>query len=300
MRILNFGSLNVDHVYAVPHFVRPGETLSSLRYQTFAGGKGLNQSIALARAGAEVCHGGKIGHDGLFLKKLLESNGVDTSNIKVTDHVSGHAIIQVNEQGQNCILLYGGANREIMCHDVDCVLENFDAGDVILLQNEISGLKYVLKRAMEKGLRVALNPSPISNDLRDCDFSAVAWFLLNEIEGTELTGQNEPEKIALELLRRYPRASVVLTLGAHGVLFADSDGILRHGIYKVQVVDTTAAGDTFTGYFLAGVLEGLTDKMCLERASIASSLAVGRKGASDSIPDRKEVDLKQQEWRTDQ
>jgi len=296
MRILNFGSLNVDHVYAVPHFVRPGETLSSLHYQTFAGGKGLNQSIALAKAGAEVYHGGKIGQDGLSLKKLLESFCVDTSNIMVTDHTSGHSIIQVDELGQNCILLYGGTNREILPHDVDCVMGNFKAGDVLLLQNEISGLKYILQRAKEQGLRVALNPSPISADLRDCDFSIVAWFLLNEIEGNELTGHSEPEKIALELLRRYPQSSIVLTLGAQGVLFADSNGILRHGIYKVPIVDTTAAGDTFTGYFLEGVLSGLPNEKCLERASIASSLAVGRKGASDSIPDKKEVDQKQQEW----
>ncbi|HHW31715.1 MAG TPA: ribokinase [Clostridiaceae bacterium] len=296
MRILNFGSLNIDYVYSVPHFVRPGETLASNNYQIFAGGKGLNQSIALAKAGAKVYHGGKIGREGLFLKEKLEYYNVDTSNIKIVEGASGHAIIQVDPTGQNCIILYGGANKEITHQDINDILSNFGNGDILLLQNEISNIKYILEKAKNMGLRVALNPSPISGDLLECDFSAINWFILNEIEGKELTRQSEPEKIAKELLSRYPHATIVLTLGPDGVLYLDSEVMLRHGVYDVPVVDTTAAGDTFTGYFLAGVLEGLTKEECLKRASIAASLAVGKKGAADSIPYKNEVDQKELEW----
>lgn len=296
MNILNLGSLNIDHVYTLPHFVRPGETLSSSRYLMFAGGKGLNQSIALAKAGVKVFHGGKIGHDGLFLKTYIENFGVDTSNIILSKNANGHAVIQVDGQGQNCIILYGGTNKEITPQDVDIILDQFLEGDIVLLQNEISSLEYIFKKAAEKKLRVAFNPSPVSDDLKECDFTSVSWFLLNEIEGAALSGQNDPEKITIELLRRYPGASIVLTLGSHGVLFANYRGILHHDIYKVPVVDTTAAGDTFTGYFLAGVLNGLSTEKCLQRASIASALAVGRNGASNSIPDKKEVDQKELEW----
>lgn len=296
MKILNFGSLNIDRVYTVPHFVRPGETLSSSRYQVHAGGKGLNQSIALAKAGAQVYHAGKIGADGQFLRELLEHHGVDTSYLSVTDGATGHAVIQVDPSGQNCILLFGGANQEIGPADVDRVLAGFEAGDVLLLQNEISSLDYLMEAATRKGLRIALNPSPISPELKEYDLSHVAWFLLNEIEGEELSGKHPPEEICRELLARYPEATVVLTLGKKGVLCADAQGIISHGIYDVPVVDTTAAGDTFTGYFLAGVLSGLSNAKCLEQASVASSLAIGKPGAAESIPDKDEVAQKQKLW----
>ena len=161
MKILNFGSLNIDRVYSVDEFVRAGETISSLKMETYAGGKGLNQSIAAARAGEEVYHGGMIGEDGLFLKELLAENGVETSFIGVTGAQTGHAIIQVNAGGQNSILLFGGANRMIDREFADHVLGNFDRGDILILQNETSSLGYIVDRAWEKGMRIALNPSPI-------------------------------------------------------------------------------------------------------------------------------------------
>ena len=138
MKILNYGSLNIDHVYHVPHFVRPGETLSSLDMQLFAGGKGLNQSIALARAGADVWHAGAIGKDGGMLSGILKDSNVNTGCLKIRDVPTGHAIIQIDENGQNCILLYGGANQTMNRLEIEEVLSHFEEGDILLLQNEIN------------------------------------------------------------------------------------------------------------------------------------------------------------------
>lgn len=290
MRILNFGSLNMDYVYSVEHFVCPGETISSTKLEIFCGGKGLNQSIALARAGVQVSHAGKIGKDGEILTNCLEKEGVDISLIRQSDCPSGHAIIQVDQTGQNCILLYGGANQTVEANEVDAVLSEFRKGDILLLQNEINCMEYIMKKAYEKGMRIALNPSPMNSKIKSYSLEYVTWFILNEIEGTEITGEKEPEAIAGKLLARYPAASVVLTLGKRGVMYKDSHVTFKHGIYNVPVVDTTAAGDTFTGYFLACVTEGLPVDEVLKKASIASSIAVSRMGASDSVPRRREVE----------
>lgn len=290
MKILNFGSLNVDYVYAVENFVRPGETISSLKRETFCGGKGLNQSIALARAGAKVWHAGKIGSDGLMLLEQLRENGVDVSNIAVSEGPSGHAIIQVNQKGQNCIILYGGSNKEIDKDFIHKVLDSFSAGDLVLLQNEISNIDYIIDYAYQKGIKIALNPSPIDASLLQCPLHKVEWFILNEIEGNQISGETEPTKIIDAIVKKYPGSKVVLTLGKDGVLCFDGTNSYFHGIYDVPVVDTTAAGDTFTGYFLSCMSQGLTPDVALEKASKASSLSVAIKGASNSIPFRKEVD----------
>ncbi len=289
MAILNFGSLNIDRVYAVDHFVRPAETLASLNLETFVGGKGLNQSIALARAGAKVYHAGKVGSDGSILVDKLRQSGVDVSHVDHTFGPSGHAIIQVDKSGQNSILLFGGANQEITEHDVDIILADFSDKDLLLLQNEISSMPYLLKEAKKKGMGVALNPSPMTEELRRADLSAVTMFILNELEGKELSGQQQPEKICDALLAKYPDSTVVLTLGSKGAMCANRRGRWRNGIYKVDVVDTTAAGDTFTGYFLAALEEGLSAQKALTLAGKASAIAVGRPGAADSIPLREEV-----------
>lgn len=285
MKILNFGSLNVDHVYEMEHFVRPGETLSSDSLAMLCGGKGLNQSIALARAGASVWHAGKIGADGLMLKNRLDENGVDTSCLMTADCPTGHAIIQVDRHGQNCIILFGGANRQITEADVDGVLAGFSAGDIVLLQNEISNVGYIIKKAHEAGLLVALNPSPIDEGLAAMpELGLVKWFIMNEIEGGEITGKTEPQQIVAEMHSRFPGCEVVLTLGKRGAVYSNGAVTVRHGIYDVKPVDTTAAGDTFTGYFLAAISSGLPAERAMELASRASSIAVGIKGAADSIP----------------
>ena len=292
MKILNFGSLNIDNVYQVEHFVRAGETISSLGLANYCGGKGLNQSIALARAGASVWHAGRIGKEGGMLRDRLAKENINLDYLETLEDIqSGHAIIQVDQKGQNCIVLFKGANYRFTEKDVDNILEGFEAGDIMLLQNETSCVEYAIEAAHKKGLKVALNPSPITDELAKSPvMKYVDWFILNEIEGEEISGKQDGAEICEELLRRNPGCRVMLTLGKRGCVYCDGQQIFRHGIYDVPVVDTTAAGDTFTGYFLAGVAEGMEMPKVLEMASKASSLAVSRAGASDSIPTRAEVE----------
>ena len=295
MKIVNIGSLNLDMVYHVDHVSQPGETLPSSSVEEHLGGKGLNQSIACAKAGACVYHAGKIGSDGLVLKEELNKWGVNTEYLgQVMDTKNGHAIIQVDKNGQNAILLFAGSNFRITEADIDETLAAFEAGDILLLQNETSCVPYMIRKAHEKGMQVVLNPSPMSPELAAMDeMKYVDWFILNEIEGNQISGETEAEKICDSILAKYPHAHVMLTLGGNGCMFKDKDRVARHNIYKVDVVDTTAAGDTFTGFFLAGVVKGLPIEKVLELASKASAIAVGRPGASPSIPTLEEVESAQ-------
>lgn len=289
MKILNFGSLNIDHVYQVPHFVAPGETLASTNYQKNAGGKGTNQSIALARAGAEVYHAGQIGQDGLFLKEMLEADGVNTEWLRVGETPTGHAIIQVDQQGQNCILICGGANAAISEAYMKQVFADFEPGDFVLFQNEVAGLPQLLKHASENGLRIILNPSPIGPEIKESDLSLVDYFIMNEIEGFAITGKKDPIEILDEMHRCYPKAAVVLTLGSEGACFGSGTEHVFQEARKVAAVDTTAAGDTFTGYFFASLLAGETPAEALRLATDAAAIAVSRAGAACSIPKRNEL-----------
>lgn len=158
--ILSYGSLNLDLVYQVPHFVQAGETLSSTSRTVHCGGKGLNQSIAAARAGGTVSHAGKIGGDGTVLTDILRESGVDTDFVTVGDGPSGHAVIQVDPSGQNCILLFGGCNQEITHAEIDRVLAHFQAGDYLILQNEINGLDHLMTQAARRGCGSCSIPRP--------------------------------------------------------------------------------------------------------------------------------------------
>ena len=288
-RILNFGSLNLDYVYAVEHFVAPGETISSSRMDLNCGGKGLNQSIALAKAGAKVCHAGKIGFDGGRLKTLLESYGVDTSYLKESEGPNGHAIIQVDKAGQNCILLFPGSNRQIEKDEIDACLDNFGKGDYLLLQNEINLIPYIMEKAAEKGIEIVFNPSPVTEDIFSFPLDKVSLFILNEIEGKALSEEDEAEKILCTLHEKYSAAKILLTLGEEGSIYFDGEKKIFQNIYKVKAVDTTAAGDTTTGYFLAGLAAGDDPATVLDRAARASSITVTRHGAAESIPSKEEV-----------
>lgn len=189
MRILNFGSLNIDYVYGVDHFAAKGQTITSHSLDVFPGGKGLNQSIALARAGADVHHAGQVGRDGMFLRDLLESCAVGVTSVVVRDDVrSGNAIIQNDASGDNCIVLYPGANRAIDRDFVDQVLDGYGKDDWLLLQNEISELPYIVSRAKARGMFIVLNPSPADSRLDEVDLDAIGCFVLNEGEAAMLTG----------------------------------------------------------------------------------------------------------------
>ena len=289
MKVLNYGSLNVDYVYQVPHMVREGETLLSTEMNIFAGGKGLNQSIALAKAGVPVWHAGLIGEDGQVLLDACDAYGVHTDFIRKMKGKGGHTIIQVNEEGQNCILLYGGTNQMQTEGFADEVLNSFGEGDYLVLQNEINLLGYIIDRAYEKGMKIILNPSPMDDRLKSCDLNKVYLFMLNEIEGEQLTGTADPDGILKGLHSLYPEAKMVLTLGSRGAYYFDGEQKVFQDIFKVKAVDTTAAGDTFTGFFTAGMLAGKTVEECLRQAALASSIAVSRAGAAPSIPSMEEV-----------
>ena len=289
MKILNFGSLNLDLVYQMPHFVRAGETLSSTGFHRGVGGKGLNQSVALARAGADIYHAGLVGEDGGMLREFLQDNGVDVRFVRTVDQPSGHAVIQVEPAGNNCIFLYGGANQCVREPFIREALSAFGAGDILILQNEINMIDRIIALAAERGMQVVLNPSPVADNLKALPLEKISWFILNEVEGAELSGETEPEKMLERLTALYPHAQIVLTLGGEGSVYAFRKERIRQSAFRVQAVDTTAAGDTFTGFFFAAIAAGVPVQDALLRASKASAISVTRPGAAPSIPRLSEV-----------
>ena len=289
MRILNFGSLNLDYVYQVDHFVQPGETLLAYAQAVNPGGKGLNQSVALARAGADTCHAGCVGIGGEMLVDVLREAGVDIRHIAKTEEIQGNAVIQVDRTGENCILLFGGSNQCITAKQVEKTLEHFDEGDYLLLQNEINCLPLIVRLAGEKKMKIVLNPSPYNEKLDQIDYSQLDWLIVNEVEMEQLSGFKSPEKAWEKLHARYPGLSLLVTLGEEGsVAFTNRETVTQKAVI-VKAVDTTAAGDTYTGYFLAGIMNGLSLQESMQRAGIAAAKAVTRRGAASSIPKKEEL-----------
>ncbi len=296
MKVLCFGSLNIDYTYKVDHFVKKGETLSSESLKVFSGGKGLNQSIALAKAGADIWHAGAIGSDGIFLVKELEKAGVNTEYITVLENVrTGNAIIQNDKEGDNCIILYGGANHAITKEQVNSVLEHFHSGDFLVLQNEINELPYIMEQAHKKDMKIVLNPSPMNDRIFELPLAYVNYFVLNEIEAGQLLDMEIKEgfdgkELSKKLLERFPEAAIVLTLGSDGSVYLDKQNRVCQSAFRVKTVDTTAAGDTFTGFFIGGILKKLSVGDAMEMASKAAAIAVSRAGAAPSIPLWKEAE----------
>lgn len=293
----NAGSLNIDDVFQVASIVRRGETIPSRTLDRFAGGKGLNQSIALARAGVRVRHIGRIGEDGVFLRDVLEADGVDISGVEIDELPTGHAIIQVAADAENAIVLYSGANRNWSKKDVQRMKNDTRPGDILLLQNEINMIPELIETAYEAELRIAVNPAPMEPKVKGYPLKHLSWLVVNEIEGGELAdidideqGVGE-EAVISELHRRYPGTVVVMTLGKRGAIRMDDNGLIRSFFPDIgPIVDTTGAGDSFIGYLLAGEISGLSGEEGLRRACAAGALSVIRKGAAISIPRRSEVD----------
>ncbi|MFR3860958.1 MAG: ribokinase [Oscillospiraceae bacterium] len=289
MNVVNFGSLNIDHVYAVDHFCRAGETIHTKSYTQNAGGKGLNQSIAVSRSGQKVHHAGLLGAEGARLAELLSGSGVDLRYLKHTDVPQGHAVIQVQPDGQNCIFLYGGSNQAVTPQEIDEVLMQLNAGDYLLLQNEIANLTYLLRAAARRGLRVVLNASPISDELLNADLSGVDWLVVNEIECAAMAGCGDAQAGYETLKQRYPSLGILLTLGSEGSVSWKDGTEVRQCAYPVKAVDTTGAGDTFMGYFVGCLAQGMERQTAMQYASMASAISVTRPGAAASIPLMDEV-----------
>ena len=289
MNILNFGSCNIDYVYSLEHIVNVGETETTNKLEVFPGGKGLNQSIAIAKAGAKVYHAGCVGYDGGMLKDILQCNGVDIAYLNTVDAKNGHAVIQVSSKGENSIFLYPGSNEMITKEHIDKVLENFDKGDFLVLQNEINDVDYIVQKAGEKGMRIILNPSPFNEKIRKINFDMLSYLVINEVELLGISGSSEPEEGLLTLKNRYPTLKIILTLGENGSVLFYGTQELWQSAYKVNVVDTTSAGDTFLGYFVAELSKGTEYSQILKIASAASAITVSRKGAAPSIPNKDEL-----------
>lgn len=290
MKVYNFGSLNIDKVYQVSHHVQSGETISAKNYTEFLGGKGLNQSIALAKAGATVFHVGTIGPDGKIFLSTLRDAGVDTTLIKEVDTASGHAIIQVNDEGNNSIVIFGGANQLLEKERIDEVFQQITSDDLILLQNEISNIDYIIDRAYEASIPVALNFSPVDDGLLALDLHKITYLFVNEIEAQLAAQADTLDEVMTILIERYPKMHVVMTLGEKGAVYGHAGSAeINQAARIVPVVDTTGAGDTFTGYFLASIAQQATVAESLKMGCCASGIAITRAGASPSIPTLQEV-----------
>ncbi len=292
MKVLSFGSLNMDHVYRVPDFVRPGETLSTKSLDNICGGKGLNQSTAMARCGAAVCHAGNVGRgeDGEALVRALIGSGVDTRFVRRLNAPAGHTVIQLSDSGENSILLYGGTNLMVDREQIKEVFSHFGPGDLLVSQNEINMLPEIMEAAHDAKMTIAFNPSPISREIFDLPLHLADIFFVNEIEAEALAKAGEGEDVLTALTRRYPGTMIVETLGRQGALVCKDGQVYRQPAFPVKAVDTTGAGDTFMGYFLGAWLEGQSISGCMALASKAAAICVSRLGASVAIPTREEVE----------
>lgn len=289
MTIYNFGSLNVDKTYYVESLAKPGETVDVKNMIVSPGGKGLNQSVAIARAGGDVYHVGAVGEDGGFLVDYLEENGVCVKYIKKLSGHSGQALVQVDDKGQNSILIDKASNSKLEREHVDKALKDTQKGDIVIIQNEINNIPYIMRKARERQLMIVFNPSPMDSELKEYPLSLVDIFVLNELEGAQLADTERESEVIGRLEQKFPEASFVLTLGNRGSVYKSKDEYIKQGVYGSECIDSTGAGDTFTGYFVYAISKGKTAAYAMELASVASMITISRPGAAVSIPAMSEV-----------
>ena len=285
MTVYNLGSINADHIYTVSHLPKPGETLSADDFKIGLGGKGTNQSVAAARAGSDVIHIGAIGADGQWVKDRVSEYGVDTQFINTIDVPTGHAIINVDRDGENAIVIFSGANLLQDPQQIKEALGSAKAGDILLLQNETSHQVEAAKIAADKAMIVIYSAAPFSVEAVKSVLCYTTILVMNKVESEQLCAGLETELIEL------PVKDILVTKGADGVDWISTQtGKTQHvSSIPVSAVDTTAAGDTFAGYFAAGVDQGMDIKIAMQLGSVAAGLKVTRKGTADAIPMRVDV-----------
>lgn len=283
MAILNLGSINVDHVYSVGALPQPGETIAAKSLHSGLGGKGANQSIAAAKAGAELRHLGAVGPDADWTLDALQDAGVDITLVARTDVPTGHAIITVDDAAENAIVLFKGANHQIRKGQIDAALGTADAGDWLLLQNETNLTDYAAKQARAAGMRVAYCAAPFDADAVRRILPHVDLLSVNQIEAAQLRSALADQSDELD------RITWLTTFGAKGATYQNPQGSVHADAYSVSAIDTTGAGDTFLGYALAGIDAGLDISTALTRASAAAAIQVTRPGAAAAIPTLSEV-----------
>ena len=284
MKILNFGSINKDFFYSVNDFVKPGETISSIRYNIKIGGKGLNQSVGISKAGQKIYHAGIINKDDTFILDRLKKWNINCENILLSNNPTGHAIIQVDKKGENSIIIHGGANHDVDIKFIKSVLSKFDSGDILVLQNEINNIKEIIDRAHHKKMKIIFNPAPFNNEILSYDLNKISTLILNQTEGEALSKEKKPDGILKVLNSKFNNTEIILTLGEKGSLYSFKDELLKIKANKLDTVDTTGAGDTFIGYYVAGIASKMNKKDNLNRASEAAALATTKLGGAESIP----------------
>ena len=289
MAIYNLGSINVDHFYQVKSFATAGETISSSRYKRGLGGKGANQSIALSLAGAKVRHIGAINYNEVWIINELNQFGIDTQGIHFAEQATGHAIIQVNEHSENCIVLFKGANFCLKAQTVQQELKHVTKTDWLLLQNETSLRAETVAQIRRSGCSIIYNPAPMDIEVVRELADKVDVMVVNETELLALAGIHDVDQAITHLLSSYPELTLVVTLGVAGSVYVDREQRIVQPAFPVQAVDTTAAGDTFLGYFLAAIDSGQPPQRALLEASAAAAICVTRAGTSAAIPNRNEV-----------
>jgi ribokinase len=289
--ILVFGSINIDHVYRVPDFVRPGETLSCLHYQRLPGGKGANQAVALARSGLPVSFAGACNKNDLWLSEILEKEQVDTRFLLQSEMPSGHALVQVNAAGENAIVIHPGANHGFSREQIDRILDAFPSKSLLVLQNEINDTPYLLQAARKRRFIISFNPAPADEHCASLPRLADIVFL-NHSECLRLGGQDTLKASFERLCREAPETAFVLTLGERGARYRFREKDIFQAAFPVTSVDTTGAGDTFVAYFLHDWIQGQDPARALESACRAAALAVRKPGALKAIPFRHELQNK--------
>lgn len=283
MAIWNLGSINADFVYRVPHIPAPGETLSSTGRQMFLGGKGTNMSVAAARAAARVNHIGAVGQDGRWAIQRLLEYGVDTRNIAVLDTETAQAIIMVDPGGENAIVLHPGANAEIPQVTLQAAMAEAETGDWLIIQNETNLQRTAAEMGKKLGLQIAYAAAPFDADRVKAVLPSLDFLILNAVEAAQL------EEAIGTAPADLPVRDVIVTRGADGADWFSAAGKQHFPAIKVDPVDTTGAGDTFTGYVLAGLDRGLPMAQAIGQATKAGALMVMRHGTADVIPDLSEV-----------
>ncbi|WZL80206.1 ribokinase [Vallitaleaceae bacterium 9-2] len=300
MKVLNYGSLNVDYVYSVEKLVKPGTTIADKGLKVMSGGKGLNQSVAIAKAGIqEIYHAGNIGRNGDFLKLTLLEHNIKIDYIQKSNSDTGHAIIQYSDEGEHTIIVHGGSNYNNQKDTMQSVLEHFEEGDILLVQNEINDVDYIIDLAYEKNMKIIVNPAPFHESVYRFDFSKVDTLIVNETELYSIAHAASVEE-AIQRLQKYD-LNIVITLGDKGGLYVGRDmSQIPYKSHLVDVVDTTAVGDAFVGYFVAGLVNGMAIKDILDYSSKAGALAATVEGSAISIPSRREVERLSKEMENDE
>jgi len=283
--IYNLGSINIDHVYRVPHLPAPGETLAASGYTVGLGGKGANQSVAAARAGAQVVHIGAVGAEGVWARDRIAGYGVDVAQVAVLEVPTGHAIITVDPGAENSIVIFPGANQALNLATVRAALASIGPADTLLVQNETAHAPAAAALARAQGARVICSAAPFDPAAVQAMLPHTSLLVLNAVEAYQLCA-------ALGCtLDQVPVPELLVTRGKDGAEWISNATGARASVaaLQVQATDTTGAGDTFAGYFAAALDAGQSPAQALTLAAAAAALKVTKAGTADAIPALAEV-----------